>query len=64
MNEPLSTTLIDSNLSDSLSSIKTSQTPLRQWVFANDTLTRPATWDEVRRSVGYLFVYEQIYDVS
>ncbi|KTW31763.1 uncharacterized protein T551_01024 [Pneumocystis jirovecii RU7] len=64
LNEPLSTTLIDSNLSDSLSSIKTSQTPLRQWVFANDTLTRPATWDEVRRSVGYLFVYEQIYDVS
>ncbi|KAG5519831.1 hypothetical protein PMAC_000105 [Pneumocystis sp. 'macacae'] len=64
LDDSVSATLTNSNLSDSLSSTKTSQHPHRQWVFANDTLTRPATWDEVRRSVGYLFVYEQIYDVS
>ncbi|EMR11045.2 hypothetical protein PNEG_00643 [Pneumocystis murina B123] len=49
LHESMSTSSINSN------------NPIRQWVFANDTETRPATWDEVRRSSGYIFVYEQIH---
>ncbi|KAG4306111.1 hypothetical protein PORY_000099 [Pneumocystis oryctolagi] len=63
LDESASGTLIESNSLNSLNSPNISQRPLRQWVFANDTLTRPATWDEVRQSAGYLFVYEQIRDI-
>ncbi|KAG4301835.1 hypothetical protein PCK1_001811 [Pneumocystis canis] len=54
LNEPVLTTLVNSNNNSP-------KYPLRQWVFANDTETRPATWDEVKQSSGYLFVYEQIH---